>query len=158
MEDLRALAIVQAGLRLEDRQLLLPWGARLPQLVRGCRPTRLRHDIICDELVWTQATVFGGLRAAAVEVVLFPHGWLDSASIRLWRGSCSISAAERYTQAQAHLRALFGAPTCSSQARGTDDCLDSQAWEDHSCRIGLFLRAGRFNEPAYACTLHVAHR
>jgi hypothetical protein len=152
----RALA---RGLLLEDRQVLLPWGARRFHLTGDCQPDRLEHHISWDELTWDEPVLLRGLKVAHVQVVLYPYGWLDEVWIWVERGNCLQAATNAYHLACDHLARLLGQPFFPPPEEQCDTYLALAAWEWQDTRIALYLRTGdEFAGYTYCTLAHIAHR
>jgi hypothetical protein len=147
------------GLILEDRQILLPWGARRYHLMGVCRPDRLSQTAGWEELHWYSPQLLNGLKAHHVQIVLYPYGWLDEIWIWLERGDCPDRAHHVYEQASKHLTALFGQPSISQPAQQCENFRQVNAWDWRETRLGLYVRAGELMDDYRYCTVaHIARR
>lgn len=144
----------ESGLLLEDRHILLPWGARLLELTLHCAPTRLVSGVGWDELNWAHPRLLNGLRTQLLQVIIYPYGWFDSACIWLHQGDYSPSARRVFERTQAHLRGLLGPPGVCQAACNCEEIRDLVAWEQPHGRVSLFVRAGTdFDPHRYTCIL-----
>lgn len=150
---------LENGLYLEDRRILLPWGARRYHLVGLCHPDRMLINPGWEELFWQPTILFNGLVALQVQVVLYPYGYLDEAWIWLERGENLTANTFTYQKALLHLNRQFGRPVEEGAHPRCGDFLELHAWDWPRMRLGLFLRKGEMGDDfAYSVVAHIARR
>jgi hypothetical protein len=151
---------LQKGLYLEDRRILLPWGARECDLSEKCAPDRFIKAISWKDYNWDNPVMFAGLNVRLLQAVVYPYGWLDSAWAWLERGHCLETAEAQFEAAFDHLAGIFGLPiTPWGVSPACPSMLRSAAWDWGDMRLNLLLQpAESFQDHSYACSAHIAHR
>jgi hypothetical protein len=161
IQDIRMpyINMLESGLLLEDRDILLPWGARVEQLCHDGLPSKHIHDTAWEELFWQRPVILHGLSLRYLQVVVYPHGWLDSGWA--WLECCSLChpADVSFERALYHLTGLLGKPSTTEPYPHNETVRQLAVWECPRWRIGLSVRTGTQEDAfRYASLLHIARR
>jgi hypothetical protein len=145
------------GVWLEDRQVLLPWGASLPALRSIGQPLHQPYSA-WETLTWPQPTLFHGLHAHEIQAEFYPDAWLSMLWVMIGRSGTLASAMTAFRSTHQHLQRQYGLFK-PAQPDTLGPAVDRAAyWTVNDVRLSLFLRRD-FSSAAvpFEVYIHVAN-
>lgn len=145
------------GVWLEDRQVLLPWGASLPALRSIGQPLHQPYSA-WETLTWPQPTLFHGLHAREIQAELYPDDWLSMLWIMINRAGSLAPARAAFRRTGQHLQRHYGSFETAQPASLGPAIERAACWMSGAVRLSLYLRRD-FSavDTPYEVYIHVAN-